>query len=120
MRADTRLMASLAQQREAEAETLGCCKLTVLDGVSTGQTTEEGCPAGGNWAEGKCIEGGEGEVIKLRPCCIANNGTCSITTLEFCQFYDGVWDTTKQTCGETNCFVRNNTPPAFRVHARTH
>eukprot|EP00729_Bicosta_minor_P013592 gene13592-24322_t len=105
MRADTRLMASLAQQREAEAETLGCCKLTVLDGVSTGQTTEEGCPAGGYWAEGKCIEGGEGEVIKLRPCCIANNGTCSITTLEFCQFYDGVWDTTKQTCGETNCFM---------------
>ena len=36
MRADTRLMASLAQQREAEAETLGCCKATVLLGINAG------------------------------------------------------------------------------------
>ena len=34
-------------------------------------------------------KGSTTELITLRPCCIANNGTCSITTLEFCQFYEG-------------------------------
>ena len=59
----------------------------------------------GTWSEGvTCIEGGT-DIVTLRPCCISNNGTCSITTSEFCEFYDGVWDTSKQKCGETNCFA---------------
>jgi membrane associated rhomboid family serine protease len=110
MRADTRLMASLAQQREEESETLGCCKALVLQGYSAGQTTYEDCVgsdgSAGEWTQGgKCVEGDLTEVIKLRPCCIANNGTCQVTTEEYCTFYDGTWDITTQSCGETNCFA---------------
>jgi len=107
MRKDTMIFAQLARQKETEASTLGCCEVLVASGVSMGQTTTEDCDvAGGTWNEGSNCDASGQNIIMLRPCCIANNGTCQITTEEYCEFFNGIWATDKQRCSDTPCLER--------------
>eukprot|EP00039_Didymoeca_costata_P029346 m.24283 g.24283 ORF g.24283 m.24283 type:complete len:617 (+) comp7591_c0_seq4:17-1867(+) len=104
MRKDTKIFAALARQREYEQNNLGCC---TVEFSQKAQTTQEECLANsGEWVAGQRCSSSSSVEFRLRPCCLDNNGTCELTTSEYCEFFDGVWATDQQLCSETSCLAK--------------
>eukprot|EP00056_Hartaetosiga_gracilis_P001636 m.46239 g.46239 ORF g.46239 m.46239 type:complete len:725 (+) comp10718_c0_seq1:48-2222(+) len=102
MRKDTAVFAELAHEYERELE-YGCCVLDESGFESCGMVKQEDCPPSASFlGQGQACPTTCGE-YRLRPCCTGVNGTCAVTTRDYCRFIRGIWNDEAALCSEISC-----------------